>query len=134
MENWIKIEEGEFEEEYSMKVSQLNTKRTVDKLTRHFKLGEYKVRFSKKVPNGVAHIWWHAREVQFCIEPSVGLICHELTHSLCYLRYKRSISHGSHKWLYQMGRLIEYCKKNGYWKDEFERWDSLVKKPTSSYA
>jgi hypothetical protein len=51
------------------------------------------------------------------------LICHELTHPLCWRKYNhRHISHNNKKWKYQLGRIIAYCKKKNFWQEEIQKW------------
>lgn len=93
--------------------------RITNKIARHFKLGKFRVYFYGN--SGSARIWSYGK-MRLSHNPSLATICHELCHPLCYKRYKKRIRHGTKKWNYQLNRLIEYCRKKNFWKEEIEKW------------
>jgi hypothetical protein len=118
--DWHDKETEQYQEEHKKKVSDEDAEFIVKKIARHFKLGDYSIRFHGNRDSG--HIWYGGFNKEVCLShnPSFALICHEFVHPLCHKRYKRQIAHGCKKWKYQLSRIVDYCKKKGFWEQELK--------------
>jgi hypothetical protein len=117
---WHFKETEKYQEEHKLKLLDSEAQKIVDKITRHFKLGKYYVKF---YGNGDGGRIWSKGIVRFSHNPSFALICHELAHSLCWKKYKhKSINHNNKKWAYQLSRIIKYCRKQNFWQEEIKKW------------
>ena len=117
---WHSKETEKYQAEHKLKVLDCEAQRIVDKITRHFKLRDYFVKFRGTGDGGKI---WNNGEVRLSHNPSFALICHELTHPLCWKKYKgRNISHNNKKWAYQLSRIIGYCRKKNFWQEEIQKW------------
>jgi len=123
---WLKFYQKErelFPEAFKEKVKDKNVQLIVNKLCRHFKLGKIKVSF---YGNRVAHAYWW--DITFPHNPSFGVICHEIAH---IFNRTRGLNNGHNKKLMRtIKRLVNYCKKKNYWREERERHNQV--KPESS--
>jgi hypothetical protein len=120
LKKWHYKETEKYRSEHDLKVLDCEAQRIVDKITRHFKLGNYFVKFRGTGDGG--RIWSNGI-VRLSHNPSFALICHELTHPLCWKKYNhRHISHNNKKWAYQLGRIMEYCRRKNFWQEEIQKW------------
>lgn len=109
-----------YSKEEEIEVQDWDVQKIVNKITRHFKLGNHSVKFRK---THTSHISKWGREIVFWHHPSFRIVCHELCHTLCWKKYpSKKIRHGTKKWQTQMKRLINYGRKKNFWKDEIEKW------------
>ena len=106
-----------YPEAFETKVDDKTAKKLVKKLCKHF----FHMK-STKYPNSppfLPHIKFYGKRqsgacskyncfIRLCHNPSIGLICHEVTH----IKFKRH----SKKMLKFMKKLINYCAKKGYIK------------------
>jgi len=99
------------------KVSNEHAEKIIKKVARHFKLGKISAEFRGQVDRGRAFSY---REIiKMSWSPSLLIIAHELNHFLIWKRYpSKHVNHGSKKWLRSLKRVIDYCEKNDWWKDE----------------
>jgi len=114
------VERQLFPQAFETKVSDAGARIIVSKLLRHF--------FNRKLvrPNK----WGTLREVHLRFRgngggsagynhirlphnPSLGILCHEVAH-LKHLRHTK-------KMMIYIKRLLRYCEKHNYWKEEIER-------------
>jgi len=112
--------------EYEIKVSNNQAEMIVKKLARHFKLQIYHVYFHGRQDSGTAYNFGH--RIRLSQNPSIGTICHEVNHFLCWKKFgtrdsngKKSVRHGTKKWCRQMQVILNYAKKKNFWNEEFER-------------
>lgn len=107
--------------EYKTQVSNFYAKIIVRKLARHFKLNIVQIDFYGTNDSGRASLWGRIRLSNV---PSLGIICHEVNHFLCWKKYgtsKGKAQHGSRKWYVQLKRVIRYCRTKNFWKEEYDR-------------
>jgi hypothetical protein len=117
--DWHDKEIEQYQEEHKKKVSDEDAEFIVKKIARHFKLGNYSIRFHGYYDSGQIQYGWN-KEVRLSHNPSFALIMHELNHPLCHKRYKKQIAHGCRKWQYQLRRIVDYCKKKNFWEQELK--------------
>ncbi|MBU0958189.1 MAG: hypothetical protein KKF56_05260 [Nanoarchaeota archaeon] len=113
-------EERQHWDVFDIKVSSIQAKIIVDKLARHFKLSITNVVFYGWKDSGQASRW-RAR-IRLCHTPSIGVICHEVNHFLCWKKFGVSgVRHGTKTWCRQLQIIINYVRKMNFWNDEFAR-------------
>ncbi len=112
--------------EFKEKVSNAHAEIIVKKLARHFKLPIHTVHFHGYKDSGSASSGWG--RIRLSNNPSIGLICHEVNHFLCWKKFgtrsidgKKAVRHGTKKWCRQLQVIINYANKMNYWKEELER-------------
>jgi len=110
-------EERNHWKEFDIKVSNEHAKMIVKKLARHFKLRIYYIYFHGRNDTGTA---WNSGNMRLSQNPSVGVICHEVNHFLCWKKYGK-VRHGTKRWCRQLQIIINYCRKKDFWKSEYER-------------
>jgi len=99
------------------KVSTEHAEKIIRKVARHFKLGKISAKFRGQVDRGRAQNLW--KIIKMSWSPSLLVIAHELNHFLIWKRYpNKHVNHGSKKWLRSLKRIIDYCEKKDWWKDE----------------
>jgi hypothetical protein len=118
--DWHDKETKQYPQEHDKKISDADAEFIVKKIARHFKLGNYSIRFHGHLDSG--RIWYGGLNKEVCLShnPSFALITHELTHPLCHKRYKKQIAHGCRKWQYQLSRIVDYCKKKNFWEQDLK--------------
>ena len=116
-------EDEVYSEYYNRKISDSDAEYIANKLGRHFKLGSVYVYFYGYCGSGRAYRF--GRRLRLSHNPSIGLICHEVNHFLCWkiqsMKNLSRIRHGTKKWNRQLQRLLKYCKKKNFWEDELRR-------------
>jgi len=105
-------------EEFKITVSNVRAEMIVKKLSRHFKLSIRHVYFHGRRDSGTADKF--GRRIRLSQNPSIGLICHEVNHFLCWKKFS-NVRHGTRRWCRQLQIILNYAKKKNYWKEEFER-------------
>jgi hypothetical protein len=102
------------------KVSSKQAQIIVKKVSRHFKLESKAVEFRGAVDCGHAYKLWGTIKVSW--NPSLLVIAHELNHFLVWKKYpKKKVNHGSKKWHRCLKRIIDYCERKNWWKEEFQK-------------
>ena len=115
-----------FPEENVMCVSDEVTEIIFRKLERHFvdsRRYSFGLRFYGN-GGGVCGTWG----IRLPHNPSILLICHELAHRIYRLKYGSTERHHTKKLIRIIKRLVTYCRKKNYWKEEVER--RTAPKPT----
>ena len=106
-------EQEAFPEQYGRKINNVEARIVSDKLKRHFKIGSFSLRFTDRVGGGSCS---YGGLIKVRWQTSIGIICHELAHLHGYRKY--GIRGHNKKMLRVMARLMNYCKKKGYWASE----------------
>ena len=112
--------ENELFKKQEVKLTREHSERIIKKLSRHFKLGIKKVDFRNyRCRGGTAKKFYDS--ITLIYEPSCLLVAHEVNHFLIWKKYpNRKVNHGSKVWIRNLARIVRYCEKNNWWKDEFE--------------
>ncbi len=99
------------------KVSEKHAEIIAKKVSRHYKLGVKSVKFFGNVDSG--HAWKFYDMIKISHNPSLLVVAHELNHFLIWKKYpNRHVNHGSKKWQRCLQRIIDYCEKKNWWKEE----------------
>ena len=115
--------------EYKEKVGNFHAKIIVKKLARHFKLRIIYVEFYGYRDSGQASMF--GGRIRLSNNPSIGIICHEVNHFLCWKKYgtkEGKARHGSKKWYRQLNRIVIYTRRKDFWKEEYKK--RITPKPT----
>lgn len=129
---WLKFyaeERKRFPEAFQRKVADKHVQLIVNKLVRHFKISNHTVGVDF-YGNRAGHAYY--RYLTLPHNPSFGLICHELAHIL-HMR-KHGKSRHNKKLMQIIKRLVNYCKKKGYWQAEIQRRNKPKPKPTKLHV
>jgi len=114
-------EQQTFPEAYRTKVSDVGARIIVSKLLQHFHglklahqkrwelLGKVHLRFWGNGQSGSAG----RRQIRLSHNPSIGIICHEVAH----VRIRKH----NKKLMRLIKKMVNYCKKKNYWKEEITR-------------
>ena len=108
-----------FSEESVMKVSDEVAEIIFRKLERHFidsRRYPFRLRFYGN-GGGACGMWG----IRLPHNPTILLICHELAHRIHRLKYGSTKRHHTKKLMRIIKRLITYCRKKNYWKEEIKR-------------
>jgi len=121
---WLQTYEKE-DKKYSH-LSEQNIKdeqaeRIVKKVSRHFKLNANHVVFKNlHTHGGLASRIWNTITMIHC--PNLLIVAHELNHFMLWKKYpNRKVKHGSKKWFWNLERIIRYCERKNWWRDEEKR-------------
>jgi hypothetical protein len=114
----------EYKDFFQKKVSEYQACFIVKKLEKHFKLGGIWVRFySNDWDSGRASRCRYS--IRLCRNPSLGVICHEVNHFLCWkierTKQCEDIRHGTKKWNRNLQKIFKYCAKKNFWQEEMDR-------------
>jgi len=108
-----------FPEEAIMRVSDKRAEIIFRKLERHFidsRRYPFGLRFYGN-GGGSCGSWG----IRLPHNPTILFICHELSHRIHQIKYGSTKRHHTKKLMTIIKRLITYCQKKNYWKEEIER-------------
>lgn len=118
---FYKDEKELYSEAYDKEICGREVDIVFEKLKRHYKL-EIGIRHNKR-SNGAFRGWY----IDVPYKTSFGLLCHEIAHALD--KKKRRKSKHDKKLMRILGRVVNYCKKKNWWKEELDRRTEFKVKP-----
>ena len=123
---YYRNEEVEFEEAFKKSMSVEEAKIVYKKLLKHFKLSPVRLEWTSGRIKPKCCSWRVLLNVSW---NTFGVLCHEVGHlyQFQYPKYKGNGTWHNKKHKKIMTRMIRYCEKKNYWKEEFER--RLAPKP-----
>ena len=116
------IERANFRKYYDMSVTDTEAEIIVKKLVRHFTIeGPVNLKFRGSGDCGRAT----AYTMTLSHNPSIGVVVHEVGHTVNFRTGGGRIRHGTKKWFRLLTRIDNYGDKMGWWKDEISRRTAL---------
>jgi hypothetical protein len=115
------IEDEKYPQLEKEEISRDHARRIVKKVSRHFKLGRIHVEFRNlRAHGGFARKF--SNTITMIHNPNLLLVAHELNHFMLWEKYpRRKVNHGSKKWFWNLKRIINYCEKKNWWREEEKR-------------
>jgi hypothetical protein len=115
------IEDEKYPQLSEEKISDEHAERIVKKVSRHFKLNANHVVFKNlRTHGGLASKMWNT--ITMIHNPNLLIIAHELNHFMLWKKYpRRKVNHGTKKWFWNLKRIINYCEKKNWWREEEKR-------------
>lgn len=118
---FYKDEKELYAETYNKKLGSREIKIVFEKLKRHYKLDV----LLKHNARSNGHFRGYCIDIPY--NTSFGLLCHEIAHAIDHK--KRGKSKHDKKLMRVLGRVINYCKKKNWWKEELDRRTEIKVKP-----